>query len=285
MAIFKTACVQVTATNDMAQNLAETSDLIRRARDAGADFINTPEAVVMIERGRQNILDKAAPEHEHPGVAAFADLARETGAWLLAGSFAVKVENDDRLANRSMLFDPTGAVIARYDKIHMFDIDLPGGESYRESRVYRPGDAAVLARLPWAMLGLTVCYDMRFPYLYRQLAQAGAEVLTVPSAFTKPTGRAHWHVLLRSRAIETGCYVIAAAQTGEHVGGRKTYGHSLVVSPWGEVLSDGGEDKGISFAEIDTDAVAEARGRIPALQHDRAYADPVVANPLTAAAE
>jgi len=211
MAQFKAACVQVNAGNDMAENIAAASELVRHARDAGADFITTPEAVVMIERGRRNIVAKAAVEQEHAGVAAFAKLARETGAWLLAGSFAVRVAEEERLANRSILFDPGGRIAARYDKIHMFDIDLPDGESYRESRVYRPGEDAVLAPLPWGVLGMTVCYDMRFPHLYRDLARAGAEFLTVPSAFTRPTGRAHWHVLLRARAIETGCFVIAAA--------------------------------------------------------------------------
>jgi len=285
MAQFKAACVQVNASNDMAANIAAVSDKVRRARDAGADFITTPEAVVMIERGRANIVAKAAPEAEHPGLAAFRELARETGAWLLAGSFAVRVEGDDRLANRSLLLDPSGDVVARYDKIHMFDIDLPGGESYRESRVYRPGEDAVLARLPWGVLGMTVCYDMRFPHLYRELAKAGAELLTVPSAFTRPTGRAHWHVLLRARAIETGCFVIAAAQCGEHVGGRKTFGHSLIVDPWGAVLADGGDDSGVVVADIDTAAVAEARGRIPALQHDRDYAGPVRDAAVSEAAE
>jgi len=285
MAQFKAACVQANAGNDMAENITAASDLVRHARDAGADFITTPEAVVMIERGRRNIVAKAAVEQEHAGVAAFADLARETGAWLLAGSFAVRVAEEERLANRSILFDPGGRIVARYDKIHMFDIDLPDGESYRESRVYRPGEDAVLAQLPWGVLGMTVCYDMRFPHLFRDLARAGAEFLTVPSAFTRPTGRAHWHVLLRARAIETGCFVIAAAQCGEHVGGRKTYGHSLIVDPWGAVVVEGGEEPGIFMADIDTAAVAEARSRIPSLQHDRGYRAPQAARAYGTAAE
>jgi predicted amidohydrolase len=285
MTTFRAACVQVTASNDMAANIGQVSALVRQARDEGADFITTPEAVVMIERGRENILAKAAPEESHPGVAAFRDLARETGAWLLSGSFAVTVPEEDRLANRSMLFDPEGEIVARYDKIHMFDIDLPNGESYRESRVYRPGDRAMLTRLPWATLGMTVCYDMRFPHLYRDLAKLGAEVLTVPSAFTRPTGRAHWHVLLRARAIETGCFVIAAAQCGEHAGGRGTYGHSIIIGPWGDVLAEAGEAPGVITADIDIGAVSEARGRVPSLQHDREYAAAQPPEMAAAAAE
>jgi predicted amidohydrolase len=189
---------------------------------------------------------------------------------------SVKLEGE-RLANRSFLIDPAGQIKARYDKIHMFDVDLAGGESYRESATYRPGDRAVLANLPWGTLGMTICYDMRFPQLYRTLAQAGAMFITVPSAFTRPTGQAHWHVLLRARAIETGCFIIAPAQCGEHAEGRKTYGHSLIVSPWGEVLADGGEQVGISLVEIDATKVREARGMVPALDHDRAFAGPKVA--------
>jgi predicted amidohydrolase len=285
MAVFKAACVQVNTSNDMAQNIAVTADLVRRARDLGADFITTPEAVLMIERGRKNIMAKSADEAHHAGLAAFRDMARETEAWLLAGSLAVTTD-DERLANRSVLLDPKGNVVARYDKIHMFDIDLPNGESYRESRVYRPGEEMVLAELPWGTLGLTVCYDMRFPHLYRDLAKAGADFITVPSAFTRPTGRAHWHVLLRARAIETGCFVIAAAQCGTHVGDRKTYGHSLMINPWGEVISDAGPDEiGVTLADIDTEQIAEARGRIPALQHDRVYRSSGAEAGLEAAAE
>ena len=285
MAKFKTACVQTNTSNEMAENIAVVSDLVRRARDGGADFITTPEAVLMIERGRKNIMAKSADEAHHAGLAAFQELARETGAWLLAGSLAVTTD-DERLANRSILLNPAGEAVARYDKIHMFDIDLPNGESYRESRVYRPGEDMVLAELPWGTLGMTVCYDMRFPHLYRDLAKAGADFLTVPSAFTRPTGQAHWHVLLRARAIETGCFVIAAAQCGTHVGERKTYGHSLVVGPWGEVLSDAGPDEvGVTFAEIDSDQVAEARSRIPSLQHDVAYSGSAEAGDINVAAE
>jgi len=273
MTSFRVACVQNTAAREVGPSMREVGDLVRRARDGGADFITTPEACAMIEAGRRNILAKARPEESHEALAAFRDLARETGAWLLAGSLTVTVE-PERVANRSLLFDPAGAVVARYDKIHMFDVDLAGGESYRESSTYRPGEAAVVAGLPWGKLGLTICYDMRFPYLYRDLAHAGAEFITVPSAFTRPTGKAHWHVLLRARAIETGCFVIAPAQTGVHESGRKTYGHSLVVDPWGEVLADGGEEVGVCFADIDLARLGEVRAQVPSMQHDRSYSGP-----------
>ncbi|HYG89794.1 MAG TPA: carbon-nitrogen hydrolase family protein [Azospirillum sp.] len=264
------ACVQVNAGTEIEANLNAAGDLVRRARDAGAAFIATPENVSMIVQGRDKVLARVRPEAEHPGLPFFAGLARETGAWLLAGSLGVLLD-DGRVANRSLLFDAEGRVVARYDKIHMFDVDLKGGESYRESATFRPGDRAVLASTPWGGLGMSVCYDVRFAALYRALAQAGASLLTVPSAFTVPTGRAHWHVLLRARAIETGCFVIAPAQTGMHDAGRRTYGHSLIISPWGEVLADGGEEVGFVTADLDLDQVAEARGMIPALTHDRAF--------------
>ena len=264
------ACVQVSAGTDIAENLAAAGDLVRRARDAGASFIATPENVSMIVQGRDKVLARVRPESDHPGIPFFADLARETGAWLLAGSLGVLLE-DGRVANRSLLFDEHGAIAARYDKIHMFDVDLKGGESYRESATFRPGGRAVLASTPWGGLGMSVCYDVRFAALYRALAQAGAAILTVPAAFTVPTGRAHWHVLLRARAIETGCFDLAPAQTGTHDAGRRTYGHSLIVSPWGEVLADAGEEVGFVTAELDLDQVAEARAMVPALTHDRAF--------------
>jgi predicted amidohydrolase len=274
MATFKAACVQNTASNDIERNIEALGQLVRRARDGGADFITTPEVCLMIEQGAKRTRAKAFPEASHPGLAAFKGWARETGAWMLAGSLTI-LRDDDKLANRSYLIDPKGQVRAQYSKIHMFDVTLPNGETYRESNAYTPGEAAVLAELPWGRLGMTICYDMRFPHLYRDLAKQGADFLTVPSAFTRPTGRAHWEVLLRARAIETGCFVIAAAQCGEHAGGRTTYGHSLIVAPWGEVLCEGGELPGVVTATIDTDRIAEARGRVPSLTHDRPYAAPV----------
>ena len=283
MATFKAACVQNTASNDIERNIARLGQLVRRARDNGADFITTPEVCLMIEQGAKRTREKAFAEADHPGLAAFKDWAQETGAWMLAGSLTI-LRDDDKLANRSYLIDPGGQVQATYSKIHMFDVTLPNGETYRESNAYTPGEAAVLAELPWGRLGMTICYDMRFPHLYRDLAKQGADFLTVPSAFTRPTGRAHWEVLLRARAIETGCFVIAPAQCGEHAGGRTTYGHSLIVAPWGEVLCEGGELPGVVTAGIDTDRVAEARGRVPSLTHDRPYSAPV-APPAREAAE
>jgi predicted amidohydrolase len=212
-------------------------------------------------------------EPAHPALAHFRTLAEELGAWLLLGSLAITA-GPGKINNRSYLVAPEGAIAARYDKVHLFDVDLANGESYRESALIEPGAQAVLAATPWATLGLTVCYDLRFPQLYRSLAKAGAEVLTVPAAFTKTSGQAHWHVLLRARAIETGCFVLAPCQSGDHGGGRETYGHSLIVDPWGRVLADGGEQAGYITAEIDLAEVAKARAMIPALDHDRDFEAP-----------
>ena len=275
MTSVKAACIQLNAGREIEPNIRAAADLVRRARDAGADLIMTPEVSDMIEPKRALRLDKAREEAAHPMLAAFRALARETGAHLLLGSIMIRRTGEERLANRSFLIAPDGNIVARYDKIHMFDVDLPGGESYRESAVFQPGEAAVVARLPWGMLGLTVCYDLRFPQLYRSLAQGGAEFLTIPSAFTVPTGKAHWHVLLRARAIENGCFVFAPAQCGEHAEGRRTYGHSLIVAPWGEILAEAVADEpGFVLADIDPAKVAEARRAVPSLRHDRAFAPP-----------
>jgi predicted amidohydrolase len=269
---FTAACVQLNSGRDIEPNVRAASDLVRRARDAGADLIMTPEVSDMIEPKRALRLEKARDEATHPMLAAFRELARETGAHLLLGSIVLREDQAERLVNRSFLIAPQGQILARYDKIHMFDVDLPGGESYRESAAFRSGAAAVLAPLPWGALGLTVCYDLRFPQLYRALAQGGADFLSIPSAFTVPTGKAHWHVLLRARAIENGCFVFAPAQCGEHAEGRKTYGHSLIVAPWGEILAEAGDETGFIAAEIDTDRIAEARRSVPSLKHDRPFA-------------
>jgi deaminated glutathione amidase len=270
---FKVACLQVNASNDLDANIQRAAGLACDARAAGAQFVLMPENVSMMEWGRQNITARAMPEDSHKALAAFRELARETGLWLHCGSLAV-LEADGRVANRSFLLDPRGDVLAKYDKIHMFDVDLGNGESYRESATFIPGSAAVVTGLPWGRLGLSICYDLRFPHLYRALAKAGADFLAVPAAFTRTTGRAHWHVLLRARAIETGCYVFAPAQCGEHVAGRQTYGHSLIISPWGAVLADGGEEPGYIIAQIDPAEVAEARRKVPALTHDRPFTGP-----------
>ena len=266
---FTVACVQLTSGPEVEPNIAAAAGMIRRAKAAGAEFILTPETTDLIA-SRSLALERLRPEVEHYGLATLRDLAAELGIWLLAGSLLVRLD-DNQAANRSFLIDPAGNITAHYDKIHMFDVDIPDGQTYRESAIYRPGDCAVVADLPWGRLGMSVCYDLRFPYLYRSLAQASAHFLSVPSAFTRLTGQAHWHVLVRARAIETGCFVFAPAQCGEHAGGRQTYGHSLVVTPWGEVLADAGEMPGVVIAGIDPAKVGEARGMVPALNHDRAF--------------
>jgi predicted amidohydrolase len=286
---FTAACVQFTAGPDPEPNLQTISGLIYRARDAGADFIMTPEASNFIESGKRR-REKARPETDDAFLAGMRDVARETGAWLLIGSLVIdptgepaEDAGETRLANRSFLIDPGGGIVARYDKIHMFDIDLPGGESYRESNAYRPGGGTVVVEMPWGRLGMSVCYDVRFPHLYRALAQSGADFLTVPSVFTVPTGRAHWHALLRGRAIENGCFVFAPAQWGEHAAGRRSYGHSLIVDPWGEVLADAGEGIGIVSARIEVSRITEVRDMVPSLRHDRRFTQPeLVARSLAA---
>lgn len=270
--------MQLTAGSEPRANFAAAAEWISAARARGADLILTPETTNMMEPRRRLMMEKARAEEDDPVIADFAALARDLGCWLLLGSAVVRVA-EDKAANRSLLFAPDGRCAARYDKIHMFDVELPDGQSYHESKAFRPGGAAVVADLPWGRLGLTVCYDLRFPQLYRSLAKAGADFLTVPSAFTRFTGAAHWHVLLRARAIETGCFVFAPAQCGDHEGGRETYGHSLIVAPWGEVLADGGEAPGVTLAEIDTALVAKARGMVPALTHDRPFSPPEASPP------
>ena len=286
---FTAACIQHTAGPDPAANLRLVADLVRRARDAGAEFVMTAEASNLIASGKAR-RDNARREADDPFLAGMRELARDLGIWLLLGSLVIDPAGEpgadpaeERLANRSFLLDSSGAVVARYDKIHMFDIDLANGESYRESNAYRPGSATVVAATPWGKLGLSVCYDVRFPHLYRALAQAGADFLSVPSVFTVPTGRAHWHVLLRARAIENGAFVFAPAQWGEHAGGRKSYGHSLIVDPWGEVLADGGEAVGFVTARIDPAKVAEARRSVPSLRHDQPFTPPAPVRPPLAA--
>ena len=279
---FKVACLQLNSARDPAPNIESLRELARRAREAGADLIMSPEVSDMIEPDRAERFRKARTEAEHPMLAAGRELARELGAHLLLGSIVVKID-ETTLANRSLLIRPDGEIAGRYDKIHMFDVDLAGGERHRESSVFRPGERAVTAALPWGVLGMSVCYDLRFAYLYRALAHAGADFLSIPSAFTVPTGRAHWHVLMRARAIETGCFVFAPAQWGEHATGRRTYGHSLIVAPWGEVLAEAEDAVGLIVAEIDPAKVLEARRQVPALSHDRAFATPApLKSPLAA---
>ncbi len=273
MTAFKAACVQLRSSDDVAENIRTTSDLIREAKGKGAQFIATPENTTLMAPDGGAKLAQSYDEAHDPALPAFAALAEELGIWLLVGSLAIKV-SETKTANRSFLIDPKGRVTARYSKIHLFDVDLPSGEKYRESNTVAGGDEAVLAETPWGKVGLTICYDVRFPQLYRALAQKGAFLLTVPSAFTETTGKAHWHTLLRARAIENGAFVLAPAQGGTHANGRQTYGHSLIIGPWGEILAEAGTDPGVIVAEIDPAAVTAARGRVPNLQHDRPFKGP-----------
>src|SRR2546421_2436968 len=269
----RVACVQLRCGDDVAENVRDAARFIRAARKEGAQFIATPENTGLMARDGGAKLEKTYPENDDPALPQFCALAEELGIWLLVGSLAIKV-SAGKTANRSFLIGPNGRVGARYDKIHLFDVDLPSGESYRESNTVEPGGEAVTVSLPWARVGLSVCYDLRFPQLYRTLAKSGAEILTVPSAFTETTGKAHWHVLLRARAIENGCFVVAPAQGGTHANGRKTYGHSLIVGPWGDILAEAGTDAGFISAELDLGEIAVARARLPSLHHDRPFSAP-----------
>jgi deaminated glutathione amidase len=269
-ATFRVGLIQMRSGRAPAANVDAATKLIAEAKAGGADYVQTPEMSNILEAKRDALMAAIRPEHEDASLAAFRDTARRHGLWLHIGSLALKI-SPDRAVNRGFLIDPKGEIAARYDKIHMFDVDLANGESYRESRTYAPGEHAVMASLPWGQIGLTICYDLRFPALYRALAEAGSAFLTVPSAFTKQTGEAHWHVLNRARAIENGCYVFAAAQGGSHENGRDTFGHSLVVDPWGRVLAEGGVDPGVVMADIDLAAIAIARSRVPSLQHGRRF--------------
>jgi predicted amidohydrolase len=271
--------VQLSVTDDPAANLPGTLALVRQAAAQGAGFVLTPELTNGLSSSRAHQRAVFRPEGQDPTLAALQAEAQALGLWLLVGSLGLLTgDADGRFANRSFLIAPDGSIAARYDKIHMFDVNVTETEVYRESEGYRPGARAVLADTPFARIGMTVCYDLRFPQLYRRLAQAGAQVLTVPAAFNHITGAAHWEVLLRARAIETGCFVLAPAQTGFHAEtqgkGRRTHGHSLAVAPWGEVLADGGTDPGVTLVDLDLGAVAKARHRVPSLSHDRGFDGP-----------
>ncbi|MBV9238792.1 MAG: carbon-nitrogen hydrolase family protein [Xanthobacteraceae bacterium] len=267
---FRVGLVQMRSGRVPARNLDSAVALIREAKSAGADYVLTPEMTNILERSRESLFAAIVPEEKDPSVAAFRTLARELGFYLHVGSLAIEVL-PEKAVNRSFLIDPRGEIVARYDKIHMFDVDLAGGESYRESHSYRAGEVAVAADLPWGRIGLTICYDLRFPALYRALAEAGASFIAIPSAFTQQTGEAHWHILTRARAIENGCFIFAAAQGGRHEHGRETFGHSIVVDPWGRVIAEGGSEPGVIMADVDPSLVATVRARIPSLQHGRRF--------------
>jgi predicted amidohydrolase len=275
----RAALVQLTVTDDPAANLPVTVGFVRQAAAAGAGFILTPELTNGLSSSRAHQRSVFRHEAEDPTLAALRAEAKAAGVWLLIGSLGVLTDDaDGRFANRSFLIGPDGGIVAHYDKIHMFDVNVSETEVYRESEGYRPGGRAVLAETPFGKVGMTVCYDLRFPALYRRLAQAGAQILTVPAAFNHITGAAHWETLLRARAIETGCFVLAPAQTGfhpeRHGKGRRTHGHALAVAPWGEVLADAGTEPGVTLVELDLARVAEARHRVPSLTHDRGFDGP-----------
>ena len=267
---FNAAMIQMRSGLDPTANLAAALKSINEAKEAGADYVLTPEMTNILAAKREQLFAKVVTEERDATLTTLREVARKLAIYIHIGSLAIKA-SPEKAANRSFLIDRRGEVVARYDKIHMFDVDLAGGESYRESNTYRPGELAMVSDLPWGRLGLTVCYDLRFPALYRALAEAGASFLAIPSAFTRQTGEAHWHVLQRARAIENGCFVFAAAQGGKHENGRETYGHSLVVDPWGCVLAEGGTKPGVVMAQIDPSEVVAARSRIPSLHHGRRF--------------
>jgi predicted amidohydrolase len=277
MAGFRAAAVQMRSGINVGKNVAEAERLIREAAAAGAGYVLTPEMTTILDRDKDRLLAAISQEADDPSLKRFRALAKELGIHLHIGSMAIRLEGaggQANVANRAFLIAPDGAVMARYDKIHMFDVDLGSGESYRESRLYKAGSEARIADLPLARLGVTICYDLRFPHLYRSLAQSGASVIAIPAAFTRTTGEAHWHVLVRARAIETGSFVIAAAQGGHHEDGRETYGHSMIVDPWGTILAEAGTEPGIIVADIDPAASDDARRRVPSLANERAFAPP-----------
>lgn len=268
---FLAACVQMRSGLDRSKNAAEACGLIAEAAGMGARFVATPEMTNVVDRKASRLFESLPEEAGLSEIGTFSEAAQKHGIWLLIGSMAVKLE-ERRAANRAFLFAPDGSIAARYDKLHMFDVDLPNGESWKESKVYRPGGEAILAKAALAKFGLTICYDVRFPNLYRQLAQEGAEVLCVPAAFTRQTGEAHWKTLLTARAIETGSFVVAPAQGGTHEDGRETYGHSLIIGPWGETLAEApGDEPGVILAEIDPSAAHKARQRIPNLALEQSF--------------
>ena len=273
MTAFKAACVQLNSGNDMDANLCAAEAGIRSAAADGAQLIMLPEYAALLDGSGRVMRENSFPEEQHPALAKFRALALATRTWLLVGSLTVKV-GDERMVNRSYLLSAAGAVAAHYDKIHMFDVTLPSGKVIRESSAYQPGDKAVVAATPWGLLGMTMCYDLRFPQLFRALAKAGALFLAVPSSFQRETGTAHWHSLLQARAIENLSYVFAPAMCGDHPGGRMTYGHSLIVDPWGKIIGELGTEPGVVIADVNVDEVLRVRGMLPSLEHDKDFAAP-----------
>lgn len=267
--MFTIACVQLNSNNDVESNIAQAEALIKHAAKQGAHLVTLPENATIMDKSGQAIKDKSPLANEHPAIDHFQKLAKSLNIWLIIGSIPVSVPNNNKLANRCFVFNNTGKTVAEYDKMHLFNATPKPDESYQESHRYLAGDEAVLVNTPWAKIGLSICYDVRFSYLFRKLAQAGAQCIVVPSAFAYTTGIDHWHILLRARAIETGCYIIAPAQCGHHPGDRRTFGHSLIVDPWGQILAEAGEEPGVIISNIDTQLVADTRKRLPSLEHDK----------------
>lgn len=268
---FKAACIQLNSDNQMRRNIASAEKWLRQAQREGAALVALPENAVMMAKDKEEAKAYAFSESEHPALQAFRKLAEELKLWILVGSLGIKIKDNEKYFNRSYLISDHGEIAAKYDKIHLFDVALTNGEQHKESSRIEPGKEAVVAKTPFAALGLTICYDLRFPQLFRSLAKKGAECITVPAAFTEYTGQAHWEVLLRARAIENGCYILAPAMTGTHPANRQTHGHSMIIDPWGKVLADAGKEEGVIVAEIDTDYVKEIRASLPSLTHDRDF--------------
>ena len=273
----KVAALQLCASDDPTANLDMTLPMVQQAAEMGAQFIATPEVTNCVSSSRRHQNDVLSLQERDETLAELRAAANQFGVWISVGSLSLKLPDEDRFTNRSFLIAPSGQIVAQYDKIHMFDVTLSETEQYRESDGYRPGDRAVIADTEFGKIGMTICYDIRFPHLFRGLAKSGASILLIPAAFARPTGRAHWEVLLRARAIETGCFVIAAAQTGEHKTSlgqpRKTYGHSMIVSPWGEILADAGEDQSIIYAELDLSLVESTRARVPSILSNQSFSE------------
>lgn len=267
---FRAACLQMNSGSDLAVNLRQLKEMVAEAAGNGAQFVLSPEYCLLMDGSGRVMREGALPADGGSVLPELQALAAQLNVWLLAGSLTLK-SDDERIVNRSCLIAADGRIAATYDKIHMFDVTLPDGKVIRESSAYRPGEQGVITTTPWGRLGMTICYDVRFPHLYRALAQQGAEYLSVPASFQRQTGKVHWHTLLKSRAIENAAYVLAPAMCGDHGGNRQTYGHALIVDPWGEVLADAGEEPGIIYAEIDPARVAKIRNMMPSLQHDRPY--------------
>lgn len=270
----RTACIQINSGNKINENIARVESLVKDAVSAGAKFVLLPENVALMSENKKNLFENSFLEDEHPALSRLKEIAKELNIWILIGSLQIKIpEIGDKLYNRSYLIGNDGEIKSLYDKIHLYDVVLANGERYVESANFAGGSKVVVANTPFGNLGMTICYDVRFPHLFRTLAKKGADFISVPAAFTEFTGKAHWHVLLRARAIENGCYILAPAQTGTHPNKRETYGHAMIISPWGEILSDAGEEEGFAIADIDAEEVRRVRASLPSLSHDRDFSE------------